>query len=99
MGIALIGIMNYGPDTILQGAAAQDIGTRWGVGKTAGFINGVSSVGQLVSAYLVGSVSQHCGWDTLFYVFTALAMLGGLVMATRWRQINPVGAAPCRRDG
>ena len=90
MGIALIGIMNYGPDTILQGAAAQDIGTRWGVGKTSGFINGVSSVGQVISAYLVGTVSQRYGWDPLFYVFMALALLGGAVLATRWRHANPL---------
>jgi MFS transporter, OPA family, sugar phosphate sensor protein UhpC len=88
LGIALIGVMNYGPDTILQGAAAQDIGKRWGVGKTSGFINGVSSIGQLISAYLVGTVSQHYGWDVLFYVFMALALAGGTVLATRWRHVN-----------
>ena len=90
LGIALIGIMNHGPDSVLQGAAAQDIGTRWGVGKTSGFINGVSSVGQLISAYLVGTVSQRYSWDVLFYVFMALAFAGGSVLATRLRHANPM---------
>ena len=90
VGIALIGVMNYGPDTILQGAAAQDIGARWGVGKTSGFINGVSSVGQVISAYLVGTVTQRYGWDPLFYVFVVLAFIGGAVLATRWRHANPL---------
>jgi sugar phosphate permease len=67
VGIALIGVMNYGPDTTLQGAAAQDIGTRWGIGKTSGFINGVSSVGHVISAYLVGAVTQRYGWGPSFY--------------------------------
>jgi sugar phosphate permease len=87
-GIALIGIMNYGPDSILQGAAAQDIGKRWGVGKTSGFINGISSIGQLFSAFLVGTVSQLYGWDALFSIFTVLALVGGGVLATRWRHAN-----------
>ena len=82
--ICLIGIMNYGPDTLLQGAASQDVGARWGVGKASGFVDGVSSVGQLFSSYLVGYIAQKYGWDRLFYVFVVLALLGGTIMATRW---------------
>ena len=88
LSITLIGILNYGPDTLLQGAAVQDIGARWGVGKVSGFICGVSSLGQLLSAYLVGIVSERYGWDSLFYIFMALAFVGGMVMATRWKHSN-----------
>jgi sugar phosphate permease len=92
--IALIGIMNYGPDTLLQGAATQDVGARWGVGAASGFVDGVSSVGQLISSYLVGYVAHKYGWDQLFYVFVALALVGGLVMATRWNHsTQPVAVA------
>jgi len=84
VSICLIGIMNYGPDTLLQGAASQDVGARWGVGKASGFVDGVSSVGQLFSSYLVGYIAQKYGWDRLFYVFVVLAVLGGAIMATRW---------------
>jgi sugar phosphate permease len=84
--ICLIGIMNYGPDTLLQGAASQDVGARWGVGKATGFVDGVSSVGQLFSSYLVGYIAQNYGWDHLFLVFVALALVGGAVMATRWNK-------------
>jgi sugar phosphate permease len=80
--------MNYGPDTLLQGAAVQDIGARWGVGKASGFICGVSSLGQLLSAYLVGVISERYGWDSLFYVFMILALAGGAIMATRWGHAN-----------
>ena len=82
--VCLIGIMNYGPDTLLQGAASQDVGARWGVGKASGFVDGVSSVGQLFSSYLVGYVAQHYGWNSVFYLFVVLALLGGAIMATRW---------------
>jgi sugar phosphate permease len=76
--------MNYGPDTLLQGAASQDVGARWGVGKASGFVDGVSSVGQLFSSYLVGYIAQNYGWDRLFYVFVVMALVGGAIMATRW---------------
>jgi sugar phosphate permease len=55
-----------------------------GVGKASGFVDGVSSVGQLFSSYLVGYIAQKYGWDNLFYVFVVLALLGGAIMATRW---------------
>lgn len=88
LSIALIGIMNYGPDTLMQGAASQDLGAKWGVGKASGFVNGISSVGQLISPYLVGYISDEYGWDNLFYVFVALALVGGTIMATRWKTVN-----------
>jgi sugar phosphate permease len=84
LSICLIGVLNYGPDTLLQGAASQDVGARWGVGKASGFVDGVSSIGQLFSSYLVGYIAQNYGWDQLFYVFVVLALVGGAVMATRW---------------
>ena len=43
--IALIGIMNFGPDTLLQGAASQDMGARWGVGTASGLF----SLGEFMS--------------------------------------------------
>ena len=85
LSICLIGIMNYGPDTLLQGAAAQDVGAKWGVGTASGFIDGVSSTGQMFSSYLVAYIVQRYGWDSLFYVFVALALMGGSILATRWR--------------
>jgi sugar phosphate permease len=56
------------------------------VGKASGFVDGVSSVGQLFSSYLVGYIAQNYGWDNLFHVFVGLALLGGAIMATRWNR-------------
>jgi len=92
--IALIGIMNYGPDTLMQGSATQDVGAKWGVGAASGFVDGVSSIGQLVSPFLVGWVAQRYGWDVLFYVFVVLALMGGTIMALRW---NHAGVAHRKR--
>jgi OPA family sugar phosphate sensor protein UhpC-like MFS transporter len=88
LSICLIGVMNYGPDTLLQGAASQDVGAKWGVGTASGFVDGISSVGQMFSAYLVAYVAAHYGWNRLFYVFVALAFIGGCIMATRWRNLS-----------
>ena len=89
--IALVGIMTYGPDTLMSGAAAQDFGAREGSGTAAGFINGVGSLGQLCSPFLVALVVDNYGWDRLFYVFVFFALIGGVLLATRWNTQPPDG--------
>ena len=101
VGISLIGIMNYGPDTLMQGAASQDAGSRRGTATVAGFISGLSSIGQLVSPYLVARVTTRFGWDRLFQVFFVLSILGSLLTATMWNYTaaKPEGPSPDRSDG
>jgi OPA family sugar phosphate sensor protein UhpC-like MFS transporter len=90
IGIALLGMMTYGPDTLMSGAAAQDTGSAQFAATTAGAINGVGSVGQLLSPYLVSYVSEKYGWDQLFYLFVVFALAGGGLLATRWNRRSPV---------
>ena len=80
--------MNYGPDTLLQGAASQDAGAKWGTGTASGFISGFGSVGQLFSPYLVAWISGKYGWDRLFYGFVVIAVAAGTLLATRWNSEN-----------
>jgi MFS transporter, OPA family, sugar phosphate sensor protein UhpC len=84
VGISLIGIMTYGPDTLMSGAAAQDVGAEAGAGTAAGLIDGVGSIGQLFSPYVVALAAGHFGWDFLFYLFVGFSLLGGGLLATRW---------------
>lgn len=91
IGIAVIGIMTYGPDTLLSGATAQDVGSESGAATAAGFIDGVGSLGQLFSPYVVAFISEHYGWNALFYAFVIIAIIGAIVIATRWNYLPPTG--------
>jgi OPA family glycerol-3-phosphate transporter-like MFS transporter len=84
LGIALIGMMTYGPDSLMSGAAAMDMGTPRGAATAAGVINGMGSAGQLVSSYLVVYVSETWGWNSLFYLFVVFALVGAILLATKW---------------
>lgn len=94
LGIGIIGIMTYGPDTLLSGATAQDVGSESGAATAAGFIDGVGSMGQLLSPYVVAFISERYGWDALFYSFVIIAIIGGMVIATRWNYQPQVAAQP-----
>jgi OPA family glycerol-3-phosphate transporter-like MFS transporter len=84
VGISLIGIMTYGPDTLMSGAAAQDVGSQEGAATAAGLIDGVGSIGQLFSPYVVTLVAARFGWNVLFYLFVVFSLIGGGLLATRW---------------
>ena len=87
IGIGLIGFLTFGPDTLMSGAAAQDEGCQRGAATAVGFINGVGSLGQMISGYVVAYVSNTYGWDALFHLFVFFALFGGLLLSTKWRYV------------
>ncbi|NBC82842.1 MAG: MFS transporter [Bacteroidetes bacterium] len=84
ISIGLIGFMTYGPDALMSGAAAMDLGTEKGAAKAAGFINGVGSMGQLISPYVVAFISESYGWDFLFRGFLAVSFISAVLLSTKW---------------
>lgn len=93
IGIALIGMMIFGPDTLLGGAGAQDAAPAGAVATAAGFINGTGSIGQILSPWLVVVISSRYGWNSLFYCFAILSLTGAVILAlTRRESIEVVTA-------
>ena len=84
INIGLIGVMTYGPDSILSGATAMDIGGKKGAAMAAGIINGVGSAGQLLSPFIAAIISEKFGWNALFYGFVFLALIGSGLAFTKW---------------
>ncbi len=73
--MALIGALLFGPDALLSGAAAQDAGGQTAAATAAGVVNGMGSCGALLQGLITVAVQQAFGWNALFYVFFALALL------------------------
>jgi sugar phosphate permease len=82
--ISLAGVLSYGPDTLLSGAAAQDVGGVKAVGSAAGLIDGIGHMGALLSPYVVVFVSKLYGWDRLFLVFALSAFVAAGVLLPIW---------------
>jgi OPA family sugar phosphate sensor protein UhpC-like MFS transporter len=93
-GIALIGFMTYGPDTLMTGAAPMDMGTKKTAAAAVGIITGLGSAGQLMSSLVVAWVSQRFGWSALFHLFVGCALVGGLLLLTQWNYGGRKTAAP-----
>lgn len=84
IGIGLIGMMTFGPDALMSGPAPMDIGGQQGAAVAAGMINGIGSLGSILSPIAVAQFSKRFGWDSLFYFFVVLAIISGTLAATKW---------------
>ena len=82
--IGIIGILTFGPDALMSGAAAMDIGSQRGAATAAGLVNCMGSCGQLVSPLLVAYVADQYGWDSMFYLFVVFALISGTLLVTKW---------------
>ena len=84
VGISAMGIFCYGPDTLLCGAAAQDIGGTAHAGAASGIIDGLGHLGSIASPYLVVYVSKYLGWNSLFVLFGTLSFISAAILCLQW---------------
>ena len=80
LSMALVGFLLFGPDALISGAAAQDLGGGGAAGSAAGIINGLGSIGAAFQGLVTAGVSERWGWGALFYVFVGLALCSGLAL-------------------
>jgi len=84
VAISLAGVFSFGPDTLLSGAGAQDIGEARAAGTAAGLVDGIGHLGAIFSPYVVVFVSQRFGWDQLFFALSGAAFLAAAVLIPVW---------------
>ena len=95
--MALVGFFLFGPDSLISGVAAQDLGGPLAAATVAGFINGCGSVGAIAQGALVAGVSSRFGWQAVFQALMLLAVISSVALGAVWRlqrRRSPVAAGP-----
>ena len=87
--LATVGFLLFGPDSLLSGTMAQDLGGRAATGRVAGIINGMGSIGAIFSPVLVAQFAKHLGWDALFYGFFVLTLIAGSLLGIAAQLTQP----------
>jgi sugar phosphate permease len=64
--MALIGFTLYGPDALMSGAGAMDVGSPKQAVLAAGVINGMGSIGAVVQELVLGQALADSGSGTVF---------------------------------
>ena len=95
--IAAIGILTFGPDSLISGPAVQDSVTLEATATAAGFVNGVGSAGQVLSPFLVSLAVGWVGWNGLFSIFVCVALAGAAALASRWNLEARVVTQACMK--
>ena len=81
VSISLMGILIYGADVLMSAMAVLDAVPDQLHGRAAGFVNGIASIGQTLSPFLVTIFVLHFGWTKLFDLFVFFALVAGGVCA------------------
>jgi sugar phosphate permease len=90
--LALVGFFLFGPDAILSGAAAQDLGGPAAAAVAAGIINGMGSIGPIFGSELWTWFSTAWGWNAAFMLLGVGAVLSALILVPLWRVGAPRAA-------
>jgi len=78
--LALVGALLFGPDALLSGAAAQDVGGAAAAATATGLVNGVGSVGGMLEGLSLPAISASFGWQAMFPLLAALAVCAALAL-------------------
>ena len=73
--LGLIGFLQLGPDALLSGACAMDLGNRRQAALAAGVINGCGSVGPIVQEPLIAWIKQTSGLNAVFLLLVAVGLV------------------------
>jgi sugar phosphate permease len=92
ISISLMGILIYGSDVLMSAMAVLDAVPEQLHGRAAGFVNGIGSIGQTLSPFLVTIFVLQFGWTKLFDLFVFFALVAGGVCAfgTRLQTDQPL---------
>lgn len=84
MGLA--GLMLFGPDSLLSGAGAIDVGSRRGALAAAGIINGMGSIGPIFQEEIIGRMYKGSGHGLapIFQMLVWVAAAGTAVTFLLW---------------
>ena len=80
----LIGLLVFAPDTILNGPAAVDFGTKQGAATAVGLINGAGSVGAILGGTIPGFFADRWGWNGVFCLLGGMALTAAIILLPKW---------------
>jgi OPA family sugar phosphate sensor protein UhpC-like MFS transporter len=89
IGLSLCGFMLMGPDSLLAGVGAIDVGGRRKAVVAAGLINGLGSIGPIFQEEIIGYLLDTRGYDAVFQlliIVCVIGIVGTLYLARRARQ-------------
>ena len=86
VSMGLAGFMLYGPDSLISGVGAIDVGSKKGALAAAGIINGMGSIGPIFQEKLIARMYQAYNQELapIFIMLVAIAVAGTAATCLLW---------------
>jgi sugar phosphate permease len=92
LSLGLVGLASMGPDSLLSGAGAIDVGSRRAAATAAGIINGCGSAGPIVQEPLLGWTKTHYGGDGVMVVLVGISIAAAIAVTVFAWYVRRIGA-------
>lgn len=81
--LAMAGFFIYGPQALI-GIASANHATKDASATANGLAGVFGYVGSFLSAIGIGVISDHFGWNVVFYIIIGIGILGAITFLTMW---------------
>jgi len=90
ISMGLAGFMLAGPDSMISGVGAIDVGTKQGAIVAAGIINGTGSIGPIFQEQIIGWLYEKYDYSIvpIFILLMVVAILTALLTFTLWVKLK-----------
>jgi sugar phosphate permease len=82
--LGLVGFLTMGPDALLSGACAMDVGTRQQAAFAAAMINGLGAIGPIFEEPVIGWAKTYHGLHAVFLVLVAMMAIAVCATGAFW---------------
>jgi len=82
--LGCVGFMLMGPDALLSGTAAMEVGSKEFAVVASGMINGLGSIGPIIQEEAIGYIKTAYGVDTVLILLVVVAALGVVGTGMLW---------------
>jgi phosphoglycerate transporter family protein len=84
-----LGFLVYGPQ-LLVAVAAADLATKVAAASAVGLTGLFGYLGASFCGLATGLLVDRFGWNGAIWLYAGSAILGGLLLATTWKQVSPM---------
>ncbi len=82
--LGLIGLSAMGPDSLLSGTSAMDVGSRRQAAVAAGIINGLGSIGPIIQEPAIGYLKKSSGIEAVLLLLVAVVFFSTIGTGVLW---------------
>ena len=94
ISISVIGILIFGPDVLMATTSVLEAVPPEQAGRASGYVNGVGSLGQMLSPVLVTLCTRWFGWNSIFNLFLFCSLIAASLLVKRWNARPPFAELP-----